>query len=58
MTSHKQPEVHGDFRPEEFSKDFIGRVAYAIFHYRKALLIAGIVITVVLSSTRVVPLLV
>ena len=49
MTSHKQPEVHGDFRPEEFSKDFIGRVAYAIFHYRKALLIAGIVITVVLG---------
>ena len=40
-------QIHGDeFRSEEFSKDFIGRVAYGIFHWRKPLLIIGILITI------------
>ena len=53
MTHHKHEggaAVHGDdFRPEEFSKDFIGRVGFGIFHYRKPLLIAGIIITIILG---------
>lgn len=41
--------VHGEFVPEEFSAGIIGRIGYAIFHWRKPLLILGIVITVVLG---------
>lgn len=41
--------IHGDFVSDEFSKGFIGRIGYFIFHWRLALLIAGIVITLVLG---------
>lgn len=39
-------QVHGDFSSEEFDRNFIGRVAYAIFHWRKWLLLASILLTV------------
>ena len=41
--------IHGEFTSEEFSRSLIGRVGYAIFHWRKPLLIAGIIVTVVLG---------
>ena len=43
-----QQEIHGEFRSDEF-KGLIGRVAYLIFHWRRALLIGGILLTVVLG---------
>ncbi|EPZ15057.1 hypothetical protein M622_16975 [Thauera terpenica 58Eu] len=42
-------DVHGEFRPEEFSSGFIGRFAYATFRHRLPLLILGILLTVVLG---------
>ncbi|MBS0370510.1 MAG: MMPL family transporter [Proteobacteria bacterium] len=40
--------IHGEFRPDEFH-GFIGKVAYGIFHWRRALLVFGILLTVVLG---------
>ncbi len=42
-------QVHGEFVSEEFSKGFIGRVGYLIFHWRLSLLIIGIITTLVLG---------
>lgn len=42
-------QVHGEFSRDEFSTGFIGRVGYLIFHWRRAILILGILITVVLG---------
>lgn len=41
--------IHGEFTSTEFSQNLIGRAAYAIFHWRKLLLIFGIITTVVLG---------
>ena len=41
--------IHGEFVTQEFSKGVIGRVAYAIFHWRRMFLIAGILLTIVLG---------
>jgi predicted RND superfamily exporter protein len=41
--------IHGEFKPTEFSPNLIGRAAYLIFHWRKLLLILGIITTVVLG---------
>ena len=49
MTTDKntgEGQVHGEFRSDEFSKDIIGRIGYGIFHWRKPILIIGILITV------------
>lgn len=42
-------KVHGEFLSNEFSNTIIGRVGYAIFHWRRALLVFGIVMTMVLG---------
>lgn len=42
-------KIHGEFTVDEFSHNLIGRVAYAIFHWRKLLLVFGIITTVVLG---------
>lgn len=47
-TAARGDQIHGEFRPEEF-QGAIGRIAYNIFHFRRSLLIAGIVLTVVLG---------
>jgi predicted RND superfamily exporter protein len=51
MTTHKKSDGTHDeeFRSEEFSRDWIGRTGYAIFHWRKAILLVCILITVVLA---------
>jgi predicted RND superfamily exporter protein len=41
--------IHGEFASEEFSKGFIGRIGYLIFHWRLPLLIMGVVLTLVLG---------
>ncbi|QTQ34911.1 efflux RND transporter permease subunit [Aromatoleum petrolei] len=41
--------VHGEFRSEEFSQGFIGRIAYATFRWRLPLLVVGILLTLVLG---------
>lgn len=42
-------EIHGEFASDEFSSGLIGRIGYGVFHWRKPLLIAGILLTVVLG---------
>jgi len=42
------PDVHGEFRPEEF-KGWVGRVAYTIFHWRLVFLAIGLTITLALG---------
>jgi len=49
QTPSPEPEIHGEFRTEEFSEGFIGRVAYATFRWRLPLLIVGILLTLVLG---------
>lgn len=42
-------KVHGEFTEAEFSSTLIGRVGYLIFHWRRALLLFGIIVTLVLG---------
>ena len=44
-------KIHGEFTSDEFSKDLIGRTAFAIFHWRLPILIFGIIVTLALSYT-------
>ncbi|SFB01258.1 hypothetical protein SAMN04515620_11265 [Collimonas sp. OK607] len=48
-TTERNGSVHGEFKSEGFAKGIIGRIGYVIFHWRKSLLIAGILITLVLG---------
>ena len=41
--------VHGEFVASDFSKTLIGRIGYAIFHWRRSLLLLGVALTLVLG---------
>lgn len=43
------PRIRGDFAQEEFSRGFIGWAGYLIFHWRKPILLVGILVTVALA---------
>ena len=42
-------KIHGEFTPDEFSNNWIGRTAYFVFHWRLPLLILCILTTILLS---------
>ncbi len=42
-------QIHGEFTSDEFAGTLIGRVGYLIFHWRRALLLVGVLVTAVLG---------
>ena len=43
--------VHGEFKPEEFENNFVGRLAFAIFRWRLPALIVGVLATILFIYT-------